>query len=328
LRILILGGTRFLGPRIVQSLVAAGDSVTLLHRNARVGREGGVESVRGDRGEPTGLAALNGRRFDALLDLSGQYESDWIETALQTFAGRIDRYVFISSGAVYRPSPQVPWPEATPYGPDPFWGRLAVEKIRSEKLLWEAHRAGVCRVTSLRLPYVLGPANFVDRESFVFNRILQSRPILLPGGGNALSQFVYVDDAAAAIVGAIQQPDTAAGQAYNVVYADAITNRGWVELCSSVLGVEARVVPIDTDALGVGSPTFDLSDVVFPFPDRHYMLDGTKLTREIGIAPGTGIEQMIEHYAEWWFAADAKPPIRSYQREERALLALGLKTDT
>ena len=81
-------------------------------------------------------------------------------------------------------------------GPNPIWGRYGEEKVVSEKILWDAYAEGRYAVTCFRFPFILGPGNFADRESFVFSRLEAGRPILLAGGGWALNQFVYVDDVA------------------------------------------------------------------------------------------------------------------------------------
>jgi 2'-hydroxyisoflavone reductase len=323
MRVLILGGTRFVGRHVAALLLERGAEVTLLNRGLGGDQIPGTTTVIGDRAQPDGLAALGGARFDAVVDMSA-YFSEWTRAAADGLAGRVAHYVFVSSGAVYRPSAEVPWPESTPFGPNPLWGGYAREKVASERLLWEAHAAGRYAVTSFRLPFILGPGNFADRESFVFARLAAARPILLPGGGTAFNQFVFAEDVARAIVATLERPDVAGGQAYNCTHANPITNRGWVELCADVLGVEARIIAIDEAELGVGAETVDLANIVFPYPAEHYVLDGAKLARELGLTMTTGNRRMIEEYAAWWEALEPKPSLRSYDRENTALAALGL----
>jgi nucleoside-diphosphate-sugar epimerase len=322
MRVLILGGTRFLGRSVTRMLLEGGAEVTLLHRGVTAASDVGVTTVLGDRSQPDGLAGLGESRFDAVLDMSA-YFSDWTRASAEALTGRISQYVFISSGAVYRPSAELPWPETTPYGPTPIWGRYGEEKVASEQLLWAARQEGRYGVTAFRFPFILGPANFADRESFVFSRLEAGRPILLPGNGQAVNQFVYVEDAARAIVAALERPDVADGEAYNCTYPRGITNRGWVELCADVAGLDARIVPVDVEAVGVASEVVDLTDIVFPYPDAHYLLDGTKLTRQLGVEMTTGNRRMIEEYAAWWESAPDHAP-RTYAREDRALEALDL----
>ncbi len=323
MRVLILGGTRFVGRHLAQLLVEAGVEVTVLHRGITGEAVPGTKSVLGDRSQPDGLAALGGARFDAVVDLSA-YFAEWTRGAAETLTGRVAHYVFISSGAVYRPGPELPWPESTPFGPIPIWGRYGEEKVASERLLWDAYAEGRYAVTSFRFPFILGPGNFADRESFVFSRLEAGRPILLPDGGAALNQFVYALDVARALVAALERRDTAAGEAYNCAYPRAITNRGWVELCSEILGIEARIVAIDELALGVAAETVDLTNIVFPYPSLHYVLDTAKLSRELHVEMTTGNARMLEEYAAWWATLPEKPAARRYDREDAALAALGL----
>jgi nucleoside-diphosphate-sugar epimerase len=194
--------------------------------------------------------------------------------------------------------------------------------VASEELLWAAHADGRCRVTVFRFPFILGPGNFADRESFVFSRLEARRPILLPGGGSAINQFVYVDDAADALAAAAQRPDIASGQAYNCTHRTGITNRGWVELCASVAGLDANLVEVDEQALGIQSETVDLTNIVFPYPNEHYALDGTKLERDLGVGCLTGNLRMLEEFAAWWSTVEDRAP-RRYEHESQALERLG-----
>jgi dTDP-glucose 4,6-dehydratase len=322
MKVLILGGTRFVGLRLCDLLVRAGADVTVLHRGITHEPYEGTTSIIGDRSQPDGLAGLGDQRFDAVVDLSA-YFSEWTKAAAEALAGRVAHYIFISSGAVYRPTPELPWTEATPLGPNPIWGRYGEEKVASENILWDEYAKGTYGVTTFRYPFILGPGNFADRESFVFSRLEAHRPILLPDGGTALNQFVYVDDVARALFVALERPDVVSGEAYNCTYRKVITNRGWVELCADVLGIEPDIVSIDERELGVALPTVDLTNLVFPYPAEHYALDGGKLTRELGIEMTTGNRRMLEEFAATWGSvADHSP--RRYEREDKALAALNL----
>jgi nucleoside-diphosphate-sugar epimerase len=298
---------------------------------AQRGRTGtppdGATGLRLDRASGEGLDVLRSLRPEAVIDLSG-YQASWVRDALDALTRPVPHYVFVSSGAVYRPSPQLPWPESTPYGPWPLWGAYGEEKLTAERLLWDAHRRGDAAVTVFRFPFVMGPGNYADREAFVCSRIVAGRPILLPGGGHAVNQLLHVDDAARAISVAVQRPDRSTGEAFNCGYGRAITNRGFVELCADVLGEPARVVAIDEQALGVASPAVDLTDIVFPFPDRHYVLDVSRLRERLGVEAAIGNRRLLEQFvAAWAGSEEAAAGPRHYQREERALAALRQNED-
>jgi nucleoside-diphosphate-sugar epimerase len=315
--VLILGGTRFLGRRVAELLLAEGLEVAVAHRGRTGTSPEGTATLQLDRATGAGLDAVRRLRPSAVIDLSG-YEAAWVRDALEVVASGAAQYVFVSSGAVYRPSAELPWPETAPDGPMPIWGRYGHEKLAAERLLFAAHARGDVAATVLRFPFVMGPGNYADRESFVCSRILAGRPVLLPDGGSAVNQLVHVDDAARALVAAVTQRDRSAGEAFNCGYARGITNRGFVELCAAVLREPAEIVAIDAAALGADSAPFDLTDLVFPFPDEHYLLDCGRLRERLGLEARIGSRGIVEQFVATW--TPTQP--RRYEREERALAAL------
>jgi nucleoside-diphosphate-sugar epimerase len=317
--VLILGGSRFMGRHIAEQLVAAGGRPVMLNRGSR-DIPPGVEFVRGDRSVPGGLAGLAGRTFDAVVDLSA-YQSAWVADAADALAGRVGHYVFISSGSVYAPSPELPWPEDATGGPDPAWGAYAVEKVAAERAL--ARAAAAFPVTVLRLPYVLGAANYADREAFLFSRIAAGRPILLPGAGRAINQYVHAADVARAVLAVIGRPLAQPYRVYNVGLPTAITNAALVALAASIAGRAAITRAVDVDALGVASPVVDLTDFVFPFPDSHYFLDVRAIERDLGFRAAHSLEATLREFYAWWLTQPDRAP-RPYARESRALAALKL----
>lgn len=320
MKVLVLGGTRFIGRRVAELLVAARTDVTLFHRGISGEEVPGTAVVKGDRASAKDMKELASLRPDVVIDLSS-YSSEWTRLAVEAFAHRVEQYIYVSSGAVYRPSPELPWPESTPLGPDPFWGQYAQEKMQSEQFLLDAHTAETMSITIFRFPFVLGPGNYADRESFVLSRIKAVRPILLPGGGTAVNQYVHVDDAAGALIAAVLNPDPSAGRVYNCAFRRGLTNRGFVEMCAAILGREALIVPVDEEALGLPTDKVDLTDLVFPFPNRHYMLDSTRLAAELGFEAQVSTRYMIEEFASWWDQRGDRAP-KTYKREEQALRAL------
>jgi nucleoside-diphosphate-sugar epimerase len=98
-RILILGGTRFLGRAITEAAIGRGDTVTPFNRGrTSPGLYPGVETVAGDR--EAGLSALAGREWDAVIDVAG-YVPQVVRLSAQALAGTAGRYVFVSTCSVY-----------------------------------------------------------------------------------------------------------------------------------------------------------------------------------------------------------------------------------
>ena len=121
------------------------------------------------------------------------------------------------------------------------WG--AGEKIRSEPLLVEFSQQGAFQTVSCRLPFVLGPENYEDRESFAFSRLIAGAPILLTNGGNAIHSFVYAGDVAQALIALLQADDKVDRQAFNIAIAQATTSRGFIEACARLPGKSRCCAP-------------------------------------------------------------------------------------
>ena len=94
MRILVLGGTRFLGCRLSSLLIEGGADVTLLHRGVSGVPVSGARTVRGDRAQPDGLDGVREFVFDVVVDLSS-YFSDWTRRAVEAFRGRIGHYLYV-----------------------------------------------------------------------------------------------------------------------------------------------------------------------------------------------------------------------------------------
>src|SRR5581483_6857982 len=146
MKVVVLGGTRFIGRRVADMLVDSGVDVTLFHRGSTGEGVVGTESVHGDRASAEDMRRLAGLRPHAVIDLSS-YAAEWTRLAVEAFAGRLGQYIYVSSGAVYAPRAELPWPETSPIGPDPYWGTYAREKVQSERYLWDAQAHGRLAVT-------------------------------------------------------------------------------------------------------------------------------------------------------------------------------------
>ncbi|MCA9782383.1 MAG: NAD-dependent epimerase/dehydratase family protein [Candidatus Cloacimonetes bacterium] len=200
-RILILGGTGFIGSAVVQALLARACTLTILTRGARDGDlPAEVERLHGDRDAgPAGIAALGTRTWDACVDLSG-YTAIQVRASSRALAGRVERYLFISSAAAYGPLSNGPVDESTPLTPEApetetdlaggNYGRL---KATCERIVRETFGA---RATLLRPQVVAGPDDSWPRLGHWVQRALLPGPMLAPGAGQDWLQLIDVEDVA------------------------------------------------------------------------------------------------------------------------------------
>jgi 2'-hydroxyisoflavone reductase len=292
MRVLVMGGTRFVGVATVRALLRHGHDVTLFHRGTRtVTWHSPVRNVLGDRTVADDLRPLRRLGIDAVVDLSA-YTRAQTELLLDALPD-VAHLVHASTVNVYAPSPLLPWPEDTPYGPHPLWGRYAVDKIGCELAL-RARRTAPLSTVALRFPLVLGPRNFIPREEFVLNRILDGEEILLPGDGQAVHQYVYVDHAAEALARSVTL--AAPGfTAFNVASPRCVTSlQGFAEVCADVAATPAIIRTVGGGPTGLDLAQFDTRDCVFPFTNENTVAD-LDAARGAGlIAPFLDLHQMIE----------------------------------
>lgn len=276
MRVLVMGGSRFAGPKVVAALIARGHRVTVFNRRTRPSDpSAGVVQIVGDRDDAANLHQLSAADYDAVVDMSA-YLRTQTESLLDVL-GSVERWVHISTGAVYRPSQVLPWSESTAYGPWDIWGAYAVEKLGCEIAL-HARRGDDRSTVALRFPVILGPANYVAREEFVFNRLLDGGEILVPGDGRAVVQFVSIDQVGDAVARAVDTPP-AGWLPVNIGNPSFTSLTGFVELCADIVGVEP-----DIRTTPASSRPFDPYDAVFPFPNENYVLE-TTASQVHGLAP-------------------------------------------
>ncbi|MCY7387025.1 MAG: NAD-dependent epimerase/dehydratase family protein [Burkholderiales bacterium] len=201
MRILVLGGTQFVGRHIVEHLLAAGHAVSILTRGVSpdaLPME--VERLRGDRDEGTnGLEALTGRNWDVCVDVSG-YTPRQVRASADKLHRHITRYVFVSAVSVYGDPQKRPvsetHPRVTPAGEDvtevngDTYGAL---KVACENIVAEIYGE---RSTFLRPQVAVGPHDQSGRYAYWVQRALQGGHMLAPGDGTDHVQFIDVHDLA------------------------------------------------------------------------------------------------------------------------------------
>lgn len=196
MRLLVLGGTVFLGRHLVDAALARGHAVTIFHRGRHAAhRPGDVEEVLGDRARD--LGRLAGRRFDAVIDTSGYLPGDVAAAARVLDAAH---YTFVSSASVYADLATVPVTEDAPLleSPDPGetdaaerYGEL---KAACERALAAARPDGVL---VQRPGLIAGPHDLTDRVTYWAERLRRRGRILAPAVPEQAVHFIDARDMAA-----------------------------------------------------------------------------------------------------------------------------------
>jgi 2'-hydroxyisoflavone reductase len=199
LRILILGGTAFLGPHLVRYATERGHSVSIFTRGRR---EPGlfedsfadVEHLVGDRSQPDGLAALRGGSWDAVIDTSG-HNAGWTRESARLLRPSAGRYLYVSSTGVFLPYRTVEIPEDGPIplvdDPPQDPPSYGVMKALSEN---ETRAAFGDDAVVVRPGYIVGPGDGSDRWTYWPVRIARGGEIAVAGKKTDPVQYIDVRD--------------------------------------------------------------------------------------------------------------------------------------
>jgi nucleoside-diphosphate-sugar epimerase len=246
MKVLVIGGTLFIGRNLVASLLKCEHEVTILHRKPGHDLGKRVREIVADRNDTPALqAALAGQRFDVVYD--NVY--DWhrgttaaqVEATAKACSDRLQRYVYMSSVAAYGDG--LNHHEGDALAPDNHPDSYVRNKAMSERALFRMHQRNGFPVVTLRPPYVYGPGNPYYREAFFWDRLRDNRQIILPGDGRRLMQFVYVKDIIWAAIKAVEDPH-ATGHAFNIANPKPITQFDLVHLLAEVAGKQVQLVRI------------------------------------------------------------------------------------
>ena len=196
MKLLILGGTRFVGRHIVHAAQERGHAVTLFNRGqTNPGLFDDVEQLRGDRDGD--LSALDGRRWDAVIDTSG-YVPRVVRASAERLAGAVDHYTFISSLSVYDDLSVEGLDESSPVGTidDPTVEEVTGEtygplKALCEQVVEEVYGDGGLVI---RPGVVVGPHDPTDRFTYWPVRVARGGDVLAPGPPERRVQFIDARD--------------------------------------------------------------------------------------------------------------------------------------
>lgn len=267
-KVLLLGGSVFVGRALRQRLVAQGFDVTAVTRGLVPADWGAARHIACDRRDVQQLASrLRGQVFDAVVDASC-YGPEDCRALLAALPAMPTTYVLLSSAAVYqRSTAPLPFSEASPAHGDEIWGPYGRDKAEAEAVLLCA--SAIHRSFVLRPPYIYGPGNNLDRERFVWARQLANEPIFVPGDGETLIQFVGIDDVTRAIVGFLDPQCAVAPGIYNLASEAYVSFNQYIALLGQIAGRQSHVVH-------VADPTIPAREY-FPFRKAHLVLSTQKL---------------------------------------------------
>jgi 2'-hydroxyisoflavone reductase len=241
-RLLILGGTGFLGPQIVEEATRRGHTLTLFNRGkTRPGLFPDIEKLHGDRNEPGAIKPLEGKKWDAVIDTSANVPR-WVTDSAGLLAPNVKRYIYISSISVYDDTSKPGADETAPVG--------TIEDVKTEtidgrtygplKALSEkaAEAAMPGRVAVVRPGLIVGPEDPSDRFTYWPVRVARGGEVLAPGKPDDPVQLIDVRDLGAWLVRLVEEETTGV---FDALGPDKpLSMAAMLDACKAASGGDAR----------------------------------------------------------------------------------------
>ncbi len=320
MRILVIGGTRFIGRAVVRLLSEQGHEVLVFHRTQANVPEG-VQQIFGDRSQlHTSKQDFALFSPEVVLDMIPFVEED-ARSVMDLFKGMVRRVVAISSQDVYRaygrllrtepgPADPVPLTEDSPLREKLYPYRGATLRTSEDKQRWmdDYDKIPIERIlmsdpdlpgTILRLPMVYGPGDGQHRLFEYLKRMDDKRPTILLDASVASWRWTrgYVENVAAAIVLAITN-DHAAVRIYNVGEAHTLTIAEWIRAIADATDWKGDIVTLPADRL----PPHLVADMD---TKQDLLVDTTRIRRELGYHKPIELNEALARTISW---ERANPP--------------------
>ncbi|KAL5582631.1 hypothetical protein UlMin_015073 [Ulmus minor] len=283
-KILVMGGTRFIGIFLSRLLVKEGHQVTLFTRGkAPITQQLPGESdqdysdfsskilhLKGDRKDFDFVkSSLSAEGFDVVYDINGR-EADEVAPILDALP-KLEQYIYCSSAGVYLKSDLLPHFETDAVDPKSrHKGKLETESLlESRDVNW----------TSIRPVYIYGPLNYNPVEEWFFHRLKAGRPIPIPNSGNQITQLGHVKDLATAFIQVLGN-EKASKQVFNISGEKYVTFDGLAKACAKAGGFpEPEIIHYNPKEFDFGKKK------AFPFRDQHFFASIEKAKSVLGWKP-------------------------------------------
>ncbi|MBW4685727.1 MAG: NAD-dependent epimerase/dehydratase family protein [Komarekiella atlantica HA4396-MV6] len=310
MKILIIGGTNFIGPPLVRQLVAMGHEVTLFHRGTTTASLPlDVQEILGDRSHLWEMRSqFQQLSPQVVVDMVAYTEQDAL-TLMNTFQGIARRVVVISSIDVYRAydvlwgkeSDVVPIPltedsplrqQLCPYREmpsRPLNVPIDYEKILVERVVMACDLPG----TILRLPMVYGSRDVLHRLYAYLQRIDDNRPAIVLSESIARwrGSYGYVENIAYAIALAIIN-ENATGRIYHVAEVEALTEAERITKIGEIVGWQGKVVVVPNSQL----PQHRKLSLNL---EQHWIVDSTRIRQELGYQEIVPLDEALGRTIDW-----------------------------
>ena len=284
MRIGILGGTGNISRSFLPLLLELGHDVTCINRGQLVPADAlpkGIKHITADRAEQAAFEKLmQEQKFEGVIDMIC-FNADQAASSIRAFSGpHLKHFIHCSTVCTYGVDyDYFPSDETHPLRPISDYGR---NKVAADNAFMAAYHAADFPVTIIKPSTTFGPKMGALRQvAWEFgwiDRVRKGKPILVCGDGNALHQFLYVEDAALCFAHVMGR-DRCIGQTYNMTKNNATTWAQYHRTAMKVIGREVELVGVPyADLAGMNITGFDICRSIF---SHHVYYDSSKLMRDV-----------------------------------------------
>lgn len=297
---LVIGGTGPTGPYIVQGLVERGYTPVILHRgNHEVDFVADYEHLHADpHFEEPVRDVLGDRTFDLVVASYGR-----LRLLVDVLAGHTGRLITIGGTVYERQRWSAPADETASRA---LSHKLVARVQQTEEAILARHADGTFNLTHLRYPNLYGPRQLAPREWCVIRRIRDGRrTVPVMDGGLTLESRAYVENAAHAVLLAVDQPDRSAGRVYHVADLVTPTDAERAEAIADAMGVEIEIVNYPRTAgrpayFWGGGRNLESMGRPGPPPTHHKLLDSSRIREELGFTDIVGFDEAVRRTVAYY----------------------------
>ena len=271
MKILVMGGTRFVGKSLVEKLSKKNFDIDIFTRGNKP-NPANTNLIKGDRNSLESILKLKNKKYDVIYDISGR-ELSQTKVLIENLSFSFNRYIYVSSAGVYKDDYQLPLSENDPVDSD------SRHKGKFETENWLANQK--IPFTSFRPTYIYGPGNYNKIENWFFERLNSNKLIPIPGDGSLITQFGHVSDLTDAMIRCLDF-ENSKNNIYNCSGDKSVTIKGFIYLCAEICGLYKNDIALKKFDYEKLDPK---SRKVFPIRLDHYQIDISKIKRDLDWKP-------------------------------------------
>lgn len=306
MKALFIGGTGTISTSVVALAQKKGWDITLLNRGNKPLPEGTRSIVADIHDEEAVAAAVKKESFDVVAEFVG-FTAEDVERDIRLFTGKTKQYIYISSASAYqKPVANYRIIESTPLI-NPYW-EYSRNKIAAEEVLMKAYREEGFPVTIVRPSHTYNGtqppvAIHGDKGSWqIIQRILDGKPVVIPGDGTSLWTLTHASDFAKGYVGLMANPH-ALGNAYHITTDESMTWNQIHETIAAALNKPLKVCHVASDFLAKCGKEYDLEGALLGDKSCTVVFDNSKIKSLVPefictVSMAEGLQQSVAYMLE------------------------------